>query len=74
MYTSIKRFNIKVSIHAPRVGCDILATKSVRDSYKFQFTHPVWGATPAPCSYCIISNVSIHAPRVGCDRDAQRYA
>ena len=34
-----------VSIHAPRVGCD-LAAKSHKISYKtFQFTHPVWGAT-----------------------------
>ena len=35
-----------VSIHAPRVGCD-LATVLVYSVFKmFQFTHPVWGATP----------------------------
>ena len=34
-----------VSIHAPRVGCDVrFHCLSLRAS-AFQFTHPVWGAT-----------------------------
>ena len=37
----------RVSIHAPRVGCDVL-TKLMSVMVKlFQFTHPVWGATKA---------------------------
>ena len=35
----------RVSIHAPRVGCDLcLDSKECFDA-RFQFTHPVWGAT-----------------------------
>ena len=34
----------------------------------FQFTHPVWGATPVTSLVVVfLSSVSIHAPRVGCD-------
>ena len=79
-----------VSIHAPRVGCDLkrilvsltrvcfnsrtpcgvrptiaLHSSEIR---MFQFTHPVWGATPCGTCYACQSNVSIHAPRVGCDK------
>ena len=35
---------------------------------RFQFTHPVWGATTAGVYLQALDNVSIHAPRVGCDR------
>ena len=34
-----------VSIHAPRVGCDIRCYRYLGIHHKFQFTHPVWGAT-----------------------------
>ena len=34
-----------VSIHAPRVGCDTKAVSLYVRVQKFQFTHPVWGAT-----------------------------
>ena len=37
---------VEVSIHAPRVGCDIARTSNKVTHTKFQFTHPVWGATP----------------------------
>ena len=60
-----------VSIHAPRVGCDLGADYLDTLDYRFQFTHPVWGAT---LSYHILSPcyvVSIHAPRVGCDTDSK---
>ena len=35
---------------------------------KFQFTHPVWGATIAKRTIFVPPTVSIHAPRVGCDQ------
>ena len=34
-----------VSIHAPRVGCDLPSIPDLALSSAFQFTHPVWGAT-----------------------------
>ena len=34
-----------VSIHAPRAGCDIRADISTIEEQRFQFTHPVRGAT-----------------------------
>ena len=34
---------------------------------RFQFTHPVWGATIGEGALRIAREVSIHAPRVGCD-------
>ena len=34
-----------VSIHAPRVGCDLSDLASDANLTVFQFTHPVWGAT-----------------------------
>ena len=35
----------EVSIHAPRVGCDLEGNYNDNTNNKFQFTHPVWGAT-----------------------------
>ena len=35
----------RVSIHAPREGCDYDKRQSVLDVDKFQFTHPGRGAT-----------------------------
>ena len=42
-----------------------------QESYDtFQFTHPVWGATPQSTLHRHNQRtVSIHAPRVGCDSD-----
>ena len=39
--------NGQVSIHAPRAGCDVLMQVSATAWNKFQFTHPVRGATRA---------------------------
>ena len=39
----------KVSIHAPRVGCDQTQGLTTIMSAMFQFTHPVWGATSSGC-------------------------
>ena len=38
-------YKIRVSIHAPRVGCDLNSSVLSRNTRKFQSTHPVWGAT-----------------------------
>ena len=58
----------RVSIHAPRVGCDGSNEKIATERNKFQFTHPVWGATIRWFWDHLIIGVSIHAPRVGCDQ------
>ena len=65
---------LRVSIHAPRVGCDKQNLRTDSVSSQFQFTHPVWGATKYLQYTAHTLKVSIHAPRVGCDCDAQRYA
>ncbi len=56
-----------VSIHAPRVGCDDTQNALYSIQPKFQFTHPVWGATVGVIGVVQDDGVSIHAPRVGCD-------
>ena len=56
-----------VSIHAPRVGCDVGYLSTIVLNREFQFTHPVWGATPLCLTVTMLLQVSIHAPRVGCD-------
>ena len=45
-------------------------------SWKFQSTHPGWGATAALGTLLWVAQISIHAPRVGCDNtaDAPLYA
>ena len=58
----------RISIHAPRVGCDPDAFNNRNSVWQFQSTHPVWGATRAAKTSSSISIIiSIHAPRVGCD-------
>ena len=36
---------VKVSIHAPREGCDTILDKAIEAQTEFQFTHPGRGAT-----------------------------
>ena len=36
---------IRISIHAPRVGCDYIDLDLLDANEAFQSTHPVWGAT-----------------------------
>ena len=43
-----------ISIHAPRVGCDVDAAQ-MKLIQTFQSTHPVWGATKAVSILRIIS-------------------
>ena len=38
-------YDLTVSIHAPRAGCDRLIAILVTEEIPFQFTHPVRGAT-----------------------------
>ena len=56
-----------ISIHAPRVGCDLTSKCSSSSSRVFQSTHPVWGATAVYLNDNKAFIISIHAPRVGCD-------
>ena len=60
-------YKVRVSIHAPREGCDSGWSCSSNDAYRFQFTHPGRGATKMSKSRTIMPTVSIHAPREGCD-------
>ncbi len=59
---------IKISIHAPRVGCDKINVPPKSKEPKFQSTHPGWGATFRRPVRPALPHISIHAPRVGCDR------
>ena len=56
-----------ISIHAPRVGCDLNRSGLFVQTVKFQSTHPVWGATAVAVATRVSTEISIHAPRVGCD-------
>ena len=56
-----------ISIHAPRVGSDLLYLTIPLFLMIFQSTLPVWGATALPPSLIALSAISIHAPRVGSD-------
>ena len=62
-----KSFEFRVSIHAPRVGCDVTSVGLPCGLSMFQSTHPVWGATRLWRTTGRHQAVSIHAPRVGCD-------
>ena len=57
----------KVSIHAPREGCDYLQNQLISSQVQFQFTHPGRGATDLGKEIHYTAKVSIHAPREGCD-------
>ena len=56
----------RVSIHAPREGCDVPEGFKTWLS-EFQFTHPGRGATAILYLGRLLFYVSIHAPREGCD-------
>ena len=60
----------KISIHAPRAGCDISQPCLSGDMPRFQSTHPVRGATLPMFPSDRVWIISIHAPRAGCDRCA----
>ena len=56
-----------ISIHAPRVGSDLVVLIQPRHQLVFQSTLPVWGATLLRLSLSHEPLISIHAPRVGSD-------
>ena len=55
-----------ISIHAPRMGSDLLVVSSI-SSQQFQSTLPGWGATGAMGVERRHERISIHAPRMGSD-------
>ena len=71
MFTETTR---DISIHAPRVGRDVVIGGNVVNSFQFQSTRPVWGATAYMRKYRAANYISIHAPRVGRDKRQPRKA
>ena len=59
--------NREISIHAPRVGRDVLPPPRGGEEQGFQSTRPVWGATASYRAAQYWYFISIHAPRVGRD-------
>ena len=57
----------RVSIHAPREGCDAYPKDERYHTHTFQFTHPGRGATYKRSPTSEEHLVSIHAPREGGD-------
>ena len=66
MQARTRNFN-KISIHAPREGCDVPSCLAIAAPFLFQSTHPVRGATGARHLAFDGFLISIHAPREGCD-------
>ena len=62
------RHRFRISIHAPRKGCDLLdVLLGILLHTAFQSTHPARGATPQHDRPQGRGGISIHAPRKGCD-------
>lgn len=59
---------MRISIRAPRAGCDQPPPMYGGGEAVFQSTHPVRGATPCLVDRQLIRIISIHAPRAGRDR------
>ena len=49
------------------MGCDLYSDTALCQAYKFQSTHPSWGATRNFLRPLEKVKISIHAPIVGCD-------
>ena len=60
---------LKISIHAPIVGCDMACFIQQLATLIFQSTHPSWGATQDYIKELKEEAISIHAPIVGCDEE-----
>ena len=63
----------RISIHAPRAGCDANGINSGWSWLKFQSTHPVRGATGGQAHSHRRGDISIHAPRAGCDQAREMH-
>ena len=59
--------DFEISIHAPRVGSDLMPLSEISTKLSFQSTLPVWGATVFNGFFSAVIAISIHAPRVGSD-------
>ena len=55
------------SIHAPRMESDAGKDFRYYKVFDFQFTLPVWGATPERIRLLPLAEFSIHAPRMESD-------
>ena len=56
------------------MGCDWSGHDEESNGFRFQSTHPVWGATFQQQQSRKAKEISINAPRVGCDRGQElRY-
>ena len=56
-----------ISIHSPRMGRDITATRTNYKIKQFQSTLPAWGETLPQPRRCGGIAISIHSPRMGRD-------
>ena len=61
---------LRISIHAPRAGCDDIEAPLIVKSFKFQSTHPVRGATRTVCANLI--HTHHFNPRTPCGVRLQR--
>ena len=58
---------IAISIHAPRVGCDVSFLANPWCFFYFNPRTPRGVRQANPFIICNAEHISIHAPRVGCD-------
>ena len=58
---------LKISIHAARMGCDDNMLMKTARQMIFQSTQPEWAATDARRKFTEQERISIHAARMGCD-------
>ena len=67
--SSFFRFGLSRDSFNSRTPCGVrqLPPQLIAQPERFQFTHPVWGATQGYFHTMHNLLVSIHAPRVGCD-------
>ena len=65
---------LKISIHAPRMGSDILLLVLRPVVPIFQSTLPAWGATYQFSETGFSDSISIHAPRMGSDSTVKAYS
>ena len=55
--------------HTPcGVRPDLKLPSNLLNTYEFQLTHPMWGATQAVNAVIAAASISTHTPHVGCDR------
>ena len=61
-----------ISIHAPRMRCDVKDIPTFSAHSLFQSTHLVWDATDLDGYQARSTGISIHAPRMRCDGRSQQ--